>query len=546
MQEAVDSEASHDALTQALAGARRAQLESQLDDGLTLAQQAWELALAQGFVAEQVEAGRLRTFFLYRRGALAAMIRAGDAVLPLLRAQGSSESLCELLRWMTLGGFETGDFDTAIRCANEGYAAALELGDVRQIALSLNALGATFERMGDPWQAERLMGEAAVLVREHATPFERMVTLNNLSGVALGAYYLLRDSGNDAECASALERALRYAREARPYAQQYGDPFPLVMTEGNLGEALLHSGALDEAEALLTHTLDEARLRGYQAQAWRVRCSLAELMLIRQQADEAYADLRLLLQEAGGSAPAATALRLHHALYRAAKALGRHEEALQAHEAFQAIERRRSIAQLMAQSRFFVTRLEAEQARAQADTARREAHAERERAELLQGHAERDPLTGLGNRRLLESRMPALVREAERSGQPLTLALIDADNFKSVNDVHGHEIGDRVLQALASMLQENTRGSDLLLRYGGEEFLVLFPDTVADRAFEVCERLRERVEQYPWQDLAPGLEVTLSIGLASTPPHACDLLIAKADSAMYRAKHLGRNRVALA
>lgn len=546
MQDAVDSEASHDALTQALAGARRAQLESQLDDGLTLAQQAWELALAQGFVAEQVEAGRLRTFFLYRRGALAAMIRAGDAVLPLLRAQGQSESLCELLRWMTLGGFETGDFDTAIRCANEGYAVAQELGDMRQIALSLNALGATFERMGDPWQAERLMGEAAVLVREHATPFERMVTLNNLSGVALGAYYLLRDSGNDAECASALERALRYAREARPYAQQYGDPFPLVMTEGNLGEALLHSGALDEAEALLTHTLDEARLRGYQAQAWRVRCSLAELMLIRQQADEAYADLRLLLQEAGGSAPAATALRLQHALYRAAKTLGRHEEALQAHEAFQAIERRRSIAQLMAQSRFFVTRLEAEQARAQADTARREAHAERERAEVLQGHAERDPLTGLGNRRLLENRMPALVREAERSGQPFTLALIDADNFKSVNDTHGHEVGDRVLQALATMLQENTRGSDLLLRYGGEEFLVLFPDTVADRAFEVCERLRERVEQFPWQDLAPGLEVTLSIGLASTPPHACDLLIAKADSAMYRAKHLGRNRVALA
>ena len=93
------------------------------------------------------------------------------------------------------------------------------------------------------------------------------------------------------------------------------------------------------------------------------------------------------------------------------------------------------------------------------------------------------------------------------------------------------------------MLRENTRGSDLLLRYGGEEFLVVFPDTVADRAFEVCERLRERVEARPWHDLAPGLEVTLSIGLASTPPYATDLLIARADSAMYRAKHLGRNRV---
>lgn len=546
MQEVLSSEVSGDALADALSAARRAQVESQLDEGLTHAQRAWELAQALGYTAEQVEAGRLRAFFLYRRGALPAMIRAGEAVLPLLRNQGPSEQLCELLRWMTLGGFETGDFETAIRCANEGCAMAQELGEVRQLALSLNALGATFERMGDPWQAERLMSEAAVLVRDQATHFEQLVTLNNLCGVALGAFYLLRDSGNDVECAAALERALRYAREARPHAQAYGDPFPRVMTEGNLGEALLHSGALEEAEALLMHALDDARNRGYQAQSWRLRCSLAELALLREQPQEAYDDLATLLQETSGNAPAATALRLHHALYRAAKLLGRHEEALRQHEAFEAIERRRSIAQLMAQSRFFVTRLEAEQARAQAAHARAEADEAREKAEALLDHVERDPLTGLGNRRLLESRMPVLAREAERRGQPLTLALIDADRFKSINDRFGHAVGDRVLQILAGMLKENTRGSDLLLRYGGEEFLVLFPDTDPDRAFEVCERLRERVEAYAWQDLAPDLEVTLSIGLASTPPFAGDLLISQADAAMYRAKHLGRNRVALA
>lgn len=539
MQEAVSSEVLVDQLAQCLASARAAQQASQLDEGLAQAQRAWELASSQGFLAEQIEAGRLRAFFLYRRGALGALIRAGDALLPLLRAQGPSNALCELLRWMTLGGFETGDFDIAMRSANEGCAVAQELGEVSQIALALNALGATFERMGDPWQAERLMSEAAALVREQATPYERVVTLNNLCGVALGAFYLLRDSGNDAACASALERALRYAREVRPHAQAFGDPFPLVMTEGNLGEALLHSGQVDEAEALLTQTLDEARRLGFQAQAWRLRCSLAELALLRGEPQAAHDDLRLLLQETGDKAPAATALRAHHALYRAAKTLGLNELALQQLEAYQGIERRRAIAQLMAQSRFFVTRLEAEQARAQAS--KHEA-----RAAELEEHVQRDPLTGLGNRRCMESRMPPLLREAERLGQPLTLALIDADRFKDVNDQHGHAVGDRVLQILSRMLEDNTRGSDLLLRYGGEEFLVVFPDTVPDRAFEVCERLRHRVETYPWQDLAAGLEVTLSIGLASAPPYATDLLIARADSAMYRAKHLGRNRVALA
>jgi len=539
MQEALGQDVPAETLEQILSRARQARAESRLDEGQALAQRAWDQARIQGYLAEQIEAGQLRAFFLYRRGALAALIAAGEAVLPLLRGQGASETLCELLRWMTLAGFEIGDFETAMRCANEGHAVAQELGDTRLIALALNALGATFERMGDPWQAERLMGEAAALVREQATPYERVVTLNNLCGVALGAFYLLRDSGNDADCAAALERALHYAREVRPHAQAFGDPFALVMTEGNLAEALLHSGHAEEAAALLTQTLELARLHGYQAQGWRLRCSQAELQLLRGEAGPAHADLSLLLQEMGDKAPAATALRAHHAQYRAAKALGRFDEALQQFEIHQQLERRRSTAQLMAQSRFFVTRLEAEQARERAD------HHEARAAEL-EIHVQRDPLTGLGNRRCMESRMPALLREAEASGQTLTLALIDADRFKGINDLHGHGVGDQVLQILAQMLKDNTRGSDLLLRYGGEEFLVLFPDTVPDRAFEVCERLRHCVETYAWQDLAPGLEVTLSIGLASTPPYATDLLIARADSAMYRAKHLGRNRVALA
>jgi len=200
----------------------------------------------------------------------------------------------------------------------------------------------------------------------------------------------------------------------------------------------------------------------------------------------------------------------------------------------------------MAQSRFFVSRLEAEQARAAADHAHRKVDALTARTQALEAHVQRDPLTGLGNRRFLEARMPGLILDCEQQQRPLTLALIDADHFKQINDQHGHAIGDAVLQQLAQLLRENTRGSDLLLRYGGEEFLAVLPDTVADRAFEVCERLRQSVEAHDWQDLSPGLVVTLSIGLASAPPYSTDLLISRADAAMYRAKHLGRNRVALA
>ena len=516
--------------------AARAQRRASLTLGLELASKAWQAAAAQGLLSEQLEAGRLRAFFLFRRGQFSEMLAASQRLLPLMREQGSSAPLCELLRWMALAAADQGDFETALGCANESLTRARELADLRLTSVALNAVGVCFERMGDPWQAERLMNEAAALLGVQATAYERMVTLNNLATVALGTFHLLEHSGHERECAEALQRALEQSLAARPHALSLDEPFALALTDGNRGEVLLHLGRLDEAETLLRAALELNQHYGFVALGWRVRCSLAELALARGRAAEAQAGLAALLAEAGEPALGATALRLHHGAYRAAKALGEIETALAHLEQHRALERARSVAQLMAQARFFVSRLEAEQAQG-AQLLRRDSDPQ---------DLERDPLTGLGNRRCMASRMPALMRAAEHGGTPLTLALIDVDRFKAINDQHGTAVGDRVLQLLAQMLRDNTRGADLLLRWGGEEILVALPDTVPDRAFEVCERLRQAVEFYPWSELAAGLDVTLSIGLANAPPYATDLLVARAESAMHRAKHLGRNRVALA
>src|SRR6218665_3997050 len=128
------------ALAECLDRAREAKRDSRLDEGLRFAQQAWELARRHGLVAEQIEAGQLRAFFLYRRGALLPMLEAAEAVLPLLRTQEFGNDLFDLLRWMTLGACETGNFETAMRCGTEAHAVAHGLGDVRLIALSLNTL----------------------------------------------------------------------------------------------------------------------------------------------------------------------------------------------------------------------------------------------------------------------------------------------------------------------------------------------------------------------------------------------------------------------
>jgi diguanylate cyclase (GGDEF)-like protein len=541
MQDLRPGEVSGEQIIEWLAAAR-AHKQIDLDLGLSLATQAWSAAGQRGYVAEQLEAGVLRAFFLFRRGDLAAMLVAGQALLPPLREQGGGAALCELLRWMAFASADLGEFEAALGHVNESLARARQMDNKALVAIALNATGACLERMGDPWQAERLMNEAAALLGGDASEFEQMVSHNNLATVALGLFHLLRHSthaDHQRQASDALQRARHHAGRVRPHALALGDAFLLGLSEGNCGEVLLHQGELDEAERVLKGALAVINQHRFSALARRVRCSLAELDLQRGQAAQAASALDALLVEAAGQAQQAVWQRLHYAAYRSHKALGNPARALTHLELYQAAERNRTVAQLTAQARFVVSRIEAERALGADGSAT-------ERSELGEEAGLRDPLTGLGTRRCLELRLPALMRSAEQRASALTLALVDIDRLGEITARHGEAVGHQVLLALAQMLRDNTRGSDLLLRLDAEQILMVLPDTVADRAFEVCERLRQTVEQYPWARLAEGLDVTLSIGLANAPPYATDLLLSRAESAMYRAKHLGRNRVALA
>jgi diguanylate cyclase (GGDEF)-like protein len=529
----------------------RAQAQADLGLGFAAATRAWEVASSQGQFSEYLEAGRWRCFYMYRRGEMAGMLAAAQQLMPAFREQGSSASLCELLRWMAFAAAEMGDFESALAHVNETLARARELAEPKLVALALNAVGAVLERMGDPWQAERLMNEAAALVAEQAGPTERLIAHNNLATVGLSHYKLLRHSQSPEqrrEGQDALSRALQHTLAARPHGLAVGECFVLAISDSNRGEILLHLGRLDEAEAVLHEALADIDAHGYLGLGWRARCSLAELQLARGDAAGAAQALAAVLAESAGRAQSELLMRLHHAAYRATQALGDAAQALHHLEQHLAVARSRAVAQLAAQARFFVTRVEAERSleeRRPPPANGREAAVGSEVAEPPDA-SWRDPLTGLGNRECMAARMPALVRAAELTAAPLTLALIDVDRFTALTRQHGLDVGNQVLQVLAQMLRDNTRARDLLLRLADDQILVALPDTVADRAVEVCERLRSAVELYPWSQLAEGLDVTLSIGLANAPPYATDLLVARAESAMYRAKHLGRNRVALA
>lgn len=174
---------------------------------------------------------------------------------------------------------------------------------------------------------------------------------------------------------------------------------------------------------------------------------------------------------------------------------------------------------------------------------------ERIRAELHRA-ATTDALTGLPNRRTITERASVLLALAHAGQQPFSVAVIDVDYFKAINDQHGHDIGDQVLQAVAASLRAHCRGEEVVGRQGGEEFVALLPEADAAGAHRAAERLRTAVAD---QSIAVGpdtsLQVTVSIGIATGTSNSLpdfDTLLKRADMALYDAKANGRNRVCAA
>lgn len=164
----------------------------------------------------------------------------------------------------------------------------------------------------------------------------------------------------------------------------------------------------------------------------------------------------------------------------------------------------------------------------------------------LQMLARQDALTGLANRRAFDEALQHAFQRSQRTQTTLCLAIVDVDHFKRVNDTLSHAVGDEVLRRIAAVLKQQCRAVDLLARWGGEEFVILLPDTPLNEAEEVCQRLRLKIEQLDLRDISPTLHMTISIGLTTNHKLALPQILLSADKALYQAKRLGRNRVVVA
>jgi diguanylate cyclase (GGDEF)-like protein len=171
----------------------------------------------------------------------------------------------------------------------------------------------------------------------------------------------------------------------------------------------------------------------------------------------------------------------------------------------------------------------------------------RGRNDELTSIASTDTLTGLMNRRYFNLRLSSEISRARRYALPLSLVIVDIDNFKRINDTYGHSFGDRVLRELSQLLLANIRESDLLARFGGEELALILPNTKRLAAFDLLERLRQQVASRVFYAADDKVSITLSIGLTQfdSQRHSAVELIKEADMALYEAKNNGKNQVVM-
>jgi diguanylate cyclase (GGDEF)-like protein len=435
---------------------------------------------------------------------------------------------------------------------------SLEVGeaaqDARAMAYALDHIGVVLGDLGDAQQAMEFQLRGLTLARRTDDR-----TLEGSLLCHLGA--LLTRTGESGS-------ALPYLQQALALARQSGRPEALGLALLHLAVASKHREAAEQAEAWLREALDLARRSRRQRLEAEVLQALGTSRLARGETQSAIDllnhALRIVTDIQGHALAASIDLQLSNLHEQA----GRFELALRHCRRYEAAQAQIHGLQTQRRVRALLRRTDIEQAQTDADQQRqlnselaaalqkaREAEREKQhligllskQAEQLTQLAREDGLTGLANRRWLDSELLKERERARRFGHPLAVAMMDIDHFKSINDRFSHSLGDQVLRTVARLLRESCRLSDVVGRYGGEEFALLLPETSLANAAVLCEKLRSRIERHDWALLHPELtRVTISIGLSADNPLAPATVLdsmATADQQLYRAKREGRNRV---
>ena len=524
---------------------------------------------------------------LARTGYAKRAIALAQEARSLADALGDPELVAATVHGLARCYFYLADFVAALELLLEAARAYQDLSDFANAAMALAGVGLCQHRLGAQDDAVASLLHALESAREH-----RFVTLqvnihNSLGSALLAAgrtdeaahhlalgtaqareehnenlltKLLLNQSlvwkrrgdnaGDALAAAREYEQSHAMAAQALAHARALGNRYDEAHCLGQSGSMLRLLGRRAEAEVALNATLelgrelDEAHVQAEAMlelgrlyandgderarQCLREAVALAERMSAKVMLAEVCEALSAQCEREGDTATALAMYKRFHSVREAEFAVTRRHAARAAQlwidfrQAAQRATQYQEEAKLLAEDKAALAR----------------------QAEELTAAAQHDPLTGLLNRRGLDAQIAALVATCERTNLPLTVALLDLDRFKEINDTFSHPIGDVVLKRVAAIIRAHCRVNDLPVRYGGDEFLVVLAGADRDGSTLVLNRLKDAVDDCAWAEEAAGLEVTLSIGAAmrGSDTGVAGTIFA-ADRALYLAKSGGRDRI---
>ncbi|MCP1727757.1 diguanylate cyclase (GGDEF)-like protein [Natronospira proteinivora] len=498
------------------------------------------LALRSGDERLHAEAEHVRATVYLDAGDFEEALRLNQAVLRL--AEGIEDQVLLAAANNTAGNlhFSLGDSEQARRYyyrALEGYEA---LEDQGRYGIMLGNIGNTFNDDGDYESALPYHQRSLALMQELDRPTSAAYQQVNICNTLISM--------------ESLERAVEYCRQGIETLEGSGHFRALHYAYNRLADLYLKLDQPEQVEALYIAALE-----------------LSRELEARPQLVDSHRALSEFYESVGDYARALVHARDHFSVHSELMDAQRQEAILEAEEAFQAEQRQQRIEHLELDAELremtlrnrqilsivgFALFLLASLVAVLAWRAYRIRRVSGERIEkknqelsraldMIQQLARQDPLTGLANRRHILEVVKAEQSRGKRSEKPITLALYDIDHFKLLNDTHGHHVGDQVLVALSKRVQSQLRASDCLCRWGGEEFLLLMPETDLEQAGVVTEKIREIVEAEPFDTDAGPLSVRITIGVAQLSGSDLTEAVRHADHAMYEGKAKGRNRVVM-
>ncbi len=458
-----------------------------------------------------------------------------QAAQVLLEAVKNQEELTLALRELGWVYFNLGDFPLAIQLLYKSLSNARELGDTNFEARVLNTLGAVYGENGNQQESIDILHKALKYLDTSDDQRLRCLIYNNL---AMTQFEM-----------QAYDDALASASHSLAIAQQLNSPDLLASSLDTTGQIYLAKKDYYAAEGYFVQA--QSFYQGEGNDPDEITLNLAKAAAGQGCTDDAVRWLRQSLESADARGGKRVKYKIHELLSSIYESQGDFQNAVEHFKRFHEIkslvyneETQLKLSNLMVLQQAETTQIEAEIYRLKNLSLRKEISNQRQVVAEMEILATTDALTGLLNRRHLMTLGTYSFEVARQEGQPISVLMMDIDDFKRVNDMFGHITGDKVLRDISASIQTGLRKWDLLGRYGGEEFVAILPKTNVTTAQKVADRIVRKVAAHVTHAGAHTIQVTVSIGIAQAKitDKNLDKLLERADQALYTAKRSGKNR----